>query len=147
MAVKPDVVLDENDRTMPKHWCAPSRAFGSWRATERVWLVPEKPSNLERFRAAVVQHAIAVAVRQHKTTEGVTQGQLSQFDGRGDAKSKWNARLNGRVTINVTDLAVLVRFLPGALPAEAEMKQLLDVAEGQLEPPLGWGRPDRSSAK
>jgi hypothetical protein len=147
VAVKPDVVKPEEKRTEPRHWCAPSKAFGSWKATDRVWLVPEKPYNLERFRAAVLQHAIAVSVRQHKTREGITQEQLSEFDGRGDAKAKWNARLNGRIALTMVDLGVLVRFLPGALPEEEAMEQLLKVAEGVDEPPLGWRWPDRSSVK
>lgn len=97
---------------------------------------------IDEFRAAVLQHAIAVSVRQYKNEHGVTQDALGRLDGRPDATNKWNARLNGRIGLTMKDLAVLVTFLPGALPAEDDMRLLLDVAEKRVSPPEDWAEID-----
>lgn len=97
---------------------------------------------MDEFRAAVLHHAIAVSVRRYKNDQGITQEALAKRDDRPDAVRKWNARLNGRIGLTMKDLAVLVQVLPGAMPSEATVRQLLSVAEKRATPPQDWTESD-----
>lgn len=83
------------NRVQPRNCCKPREAFGDLYAEEREWQRPPaaKAHLLNDFRAAVVQHAMAVAVRRYKNERGWTQERLAREDGRPDAPNKWNARL------------------------------------------------------
>lgn len=128
----------------PRFWCEPSAAFGRLGVRERVWLPPDETdfAARTRFQAAVVQNAICVHVRQHKNAKGIAQEAIARFDKRADAFKAWNARLCGRRAMSLQDLAVLITFLDGALPAEDEIRAFIEVAEG-AEPPSNWTWPDR----
>lgn len=127
----------------PRYWCEPPTAFGDPAATVREWQPPGRPHLLDEFRAAVMQHAIAISVRRYKNGAGLTQEALGDLDGRPDARNKWNARLNGRINMTMKDMATLVAILPGAMPTEAKMRTLLRVAEHQETRPRGW-RPSQA---
>ena len=126
----------------PRKWCDPSSAFGNPHADARAWRPPADPADLEEFRAAVIQHAIAISVRRAKNALKMTQRQLAAVDGRGQDALKWNRRLNGQQGLQMVDLSVILRAVPGALPSEADMQLLLDVAEKRIPPPSGWAEVD-----
>ena len=46
------------------------------------------------------------------------------------ATLKWNRRLRGKQTLTLTDLTVIMRLLPNAMPTEGAIRRLLKVAEG-----------------
>lgn len=118
----------------PCDWCDPSDAFGDRNATRRAWKVPARASDLPEFRAAVTQHAIAISVRRYKHKNGWTQQRLAEEDDRDQDKLKWNKRLNGQQGLTLTDLTVIMRLLPGAMPTEGSIRRLLKVAEGGKRP-------------
>lgn len=128
-------------RVKPRDWCDPKTAFGDPNAKARAWVVPVHGSDLPEFRAAVVQHAIAISVRRYKNNHGVTQHDLAQQDDRRQESLKWNSRLNGRHGLTLTDLTVILRVLPGAMPSEGSIRRLLKVAQGAPRP-AGWTEVD-----
>lgn len=78
---------------------------------------PERdPVAVSKFRAAVMQNAIVLAVREHKNLKGVPQEELARRDRRADALKMWNARLCGRANLTAQDMATLTMLLPGAMP-------------------------------
>lgn len=132
----------------PRFWCDPPNAFGRLGVRERLWRPPggEDFGALTRFRAAVVQNAICVHVRQHKNATGMAQEAIAREDLRADAFKAWNARLCGRRSMTFQDLAVLIKFLDGSLPAEDEIRAFIDVAEG-APPEPNWPWPDRCATR
>lgn len=131
----------------PRDWCVPKGSFGDPNALNRHWEPPSSETELPLFRAAVVQHAIAVSVRRWKNAHGkMTQDQLATLDkadGRpGSNVIEWNARLNGRRTITLADIAVIIRHLPEAMPTEDFISTLLRVAEKEMPRPTWWSEVD-----
>ncbi len=135
--------------SQPRDWCTPKESFGRLDATERVWLPPDpdgEPLLVSKFRAAVMQNAIVLAVRGHKNVEGVGQEGLARLDLRSDSMNMWNARLCGRANLTTQDIATLTMVLPGALPAEEAIRVMINVAEGTVPRPKFWDFPDTSKA-
>lgn len=131
----------------PRDWCSPPEAFGDRHAKVRHWNPPgpnADPFEVEDFRAAVIQHAVAVSVRDYKNKKGWTQERLAEEDGRWGltGTARWNERLNGRTRLTMRDLSVIMRLLPGALPRERDVQTLLAIAEKHRQPPLGWDKVD-----
>lgn len=130
----------------PRSWCSPKEAFGDPAAPVRRWLPPTGEAELFLFRAAVVQHAIAVTVRRYKNAhkpDPMTQDDLGRMDFRQDAANQWNKRLNGRSPLTLRDVAWLMSKLPGALPSEGDIQVWLDVAEKKMARPAGWPEVDQ----
>lgn len=131
--------------SQPRDWCYPRESFGRLDAPERVWSPPDPdgdPIAVSKFRAAVMQNAIALSVRDFKNLKGVPQEELARRDRRSDAMRLWNARLCGRVNLTAQDMATLLMVLPGAMPAEETMRRFIDVAEGAVDRPRFWDYPD-----
>lgn len=105
------------------------------------------PVAVAKFRAAVMQNAIVLAVREHKNLEGVAQEELARRDQRSDAMKMWNARLCGRANLTPQDMATLLMLLPGAMPSEETMRVFIDVAEGTVPRPKFWNFPDSSARR
>ena len=99
---------------------------------------------IENFRSAVIQHAIAISVRRYKNEKGWTQERLAEMDGRwpDTGTARWNERLNGRTSLTMRDVSVILRLLPGALPSEAHVQRLLAVAEKATNPAPNWDEVD-----
>lgn len=134
--------------SQPRDWCTPRESFGRLDATERVWQPPDPhgdPVAVSKFRAAVMQNAIALAVRDFKNLKGVAQEELARRDARADAMKAWNARLCGRVNLTAQDMATLMMVLPGAMPSEEAVRTFIEVAEGTVPHPKFWDFPDTSS--
>lgn len=131
----------------PRKWCDPPSSFGKLKAEVRVWQPPDGRDMVEvaQFRAAVMQNAICLFVREHKEASKTPQRELASRDGRYTALDMWNARLNGRENLTISDIATLITVMPGAMPHEAEIKEFIDVAEGK-PPPAGWRWRDTSTA-
>jgi hypothetical protein len=131
----------------PRDWCDPPEAFGDRLAPTRRWNPPRAGADqheIENFRSAVVQHAIAISVRRYKNEKGWTQERLAEMDGRwpDTGTARWNERLNGRTSLTMRDVSVILRLLPGALPSEAHVQRLLAVAEKATNPPPNWDEVD-----
>lgn len=110
-----------------------------------MWLPPDPdrdPVAVSKFRAAVMQNAVALAVRSFKNVNGVPQEELARRDARADAMKMWNARLCGRANLTMQDMATLMVVLPGAMPDEAGIRIMIDVAEGTRPRPRFWDFPD-----
>lgn len=136
--------------SQPRDWCSPKTSFGRLVATERVWLAPDpdgEPLQVSKFRAAVMQHVIALAIRGHKNENDVAQEDFSRRDLRLDSTRMWNARLCGRAYLTTQDLAALIMILPGAMPDEEGIRTFIEVAEGTRERPKFWDFPDVSSRR
>ncbi|MEO9322284.1 hypothetical protein ABFT23_02260 [Nocardioides sp. C4-1] len=134
----------------PRDWCSPREAFGRLDATERVWSPPDpfgNPLAVSKFRAAVMQNAIALSVRGFKNTSEVGQEDLARLDLRSDSMNMWNARLCGRANLSTQDIAALTVLLPGALPGEEAIRVFISVAEGSVARPKFWDFPDTSKAR
>ena len=115
-----------------------------------MWLPPDPngdPLAVSKFRAAVMQNAIVLAVRGFKNLKGVPQEELARLDLRSDSMNMWNARLCGRANLTTQDIATLTVVLPGALPGEEAIRVLIDVAEGTMPRPKFWNFPDSSKAR
>lgn len=131
--------------SQPRDWCTPKESFGRLDAPERVWLPPDPegdPVAVSKFRAAVMQNAVALSVRGFKNLKGVPQDELAGRDRRADAARMWNARLCGRVNLTAQDMATLMVILPGAMPSEEMVARLIEVAEGRVARPKFWDFPD-----
>lgn len=129
----------------PCDWCSPRGAFGDPAAPVRRWLPPEGEAELFLFRAAVVQHAVAVTVRRFKNAhkpDPITQDDLGRMDFRQDAANHWNRRLNGREAMSLRDVAWLMSKLPGAMPSESDIQVWLNVAEKKEPRPSNWPEVD-----
>lgn len=131
----------------PRDWCTPPSAFGSPSGQSRTWNPPlgddDTPENWAQFRAAVIQHAIAITVRRAKNAHEphpLTQEDLARLDKRfgTQGKNKWNARLNGRTAMSLPDISVLMTLLPDALPTEEEIRPLVEAAENRTPPHQNW---------
>lgn len=143
----------------PQKWCSPPETFGQLTMLDggpieaRTWLPPTGNDLVEvaKFRAAVMQHVIALHVRKAKNEftfgpdgeQRLTQEQLAKLDPRPDTQKRWNARLCGRANLTTADIAQLMVILPGAMPSEEEVKMFMDIAEKRIEPPTWWRWPDR----
>lgn len=101
---------------------------------------------LSKFRAAVMQNVICVAVREYKFDKGIAQEVLSRTDQRADSANMWNARLCGRANLTMQDLATLIRHWPEAIPDAMNIERFLAVAEGRMAPPRYWPFPDTAAA-
>jgi hypothetical protein len=115
----------------------------------REWLPPDPdgdPVAVSKFRAAVMQNVIVLAVRDHKNMEGVPQEELARRDFRSDAAKMWNARLCGRANLTAQDMVTLMMVLPGAMPDESSIRRFVGVAEGTEARPQFWNFPDSSRA-
>lgn len=99
---------------------------------------------MSKFRAAVMQNVIVLAVRDYKNLKGLPQEELSRRDYRSDAFNMWNARLCGRANLTAQDIATLIMVLPGAMPSEEAIRTFIDVAEGTMERPKFWNYRDTS---
>lgn len=130
----------------PRKWCEPASAFGKPNAEVRVWQPPDGSDKVEvaQFRAAVMQNVICIFVREHKEASKTPQRELASRDGRYTALDMWNARLNGRENLTISDIATLIAVLPGAMPHEEDIQEFINVAEGN-PPPSGWKWPDTSA--
>ena len=102
---------------------------------------------MSKFRAAVMQNVIVLAVRDFKNLKGVPQEELARRDARTDAMKMWNARLCGRANLTAQDIATLMMVLPGAMPAEETVRVFIDVAEGTVPRPKFWDYPDTSAPR
>jgi hypothetical protein len=114
-----------------------------------VWLPPDpdgEPLAVSKFRAAVMQNVIVLAVREHKSLQGLPQEALGRRDLRSDSMNMWNARLCGRANLTMQDMATLMMVLPGAMPGEESVRLFIDVAEGTVPRPKFWDYPDSSQA-
>ena len=100
-----------------------------------------------KFRAAVMQNVVALAVRSFKNLKGVPQEELARRDDRSDAMKMWNARLCGRANLTAQDMATLMMVLPGAMPTEETVRHFIDVAEGTAPRPKFWDYPDTSARR
>ena len=134
----------------PRRFCDPQTAFGKPEPKDdiRVWLPPRDsrdPKEWSEFREAVVQHAICISTRRDKTRKDITQEALARLDARSSAFGRWNDVLNGRVAMNLEDLAHLMLHVPDALPSQQDIVTLLQVAEGTIPPPPRhiWDEVDR----
>lgn len=138
----------------PKAWCKPSSAFGKVDKVlkdgsrqkvveEREWQPPSgrDPVEVAQYRAAVIQNAICVHVREFKNGQLMTRRALSALDYRAYAWDIWNARLNGTENLTTADLATLLAVLPDALPSQEFILDFLRVAEGGPRPE-DWPYPD-----
>jgi hypothetical protein len=131
----------------PRNWCDPPEAFGDREAATRRWNPPRAGADqheIEDFRSAVIQHAIAISVRRYKNKMGWTQERLADLDGRwpDTGTARWNERLNGRTRLTMRDVSVIMRLLPGAMPSEKQVQTLLAVAEKRQPPPPRWRERD-----
>lgn len=134
--------------SQPRDWCTPRESFGRLDAEERTWLPPDpdgEPLAVSKFRAAVMQHVIVMAVREHKNLKGIAQEELARLDKRSDSMKMWNARLCGRANLTAQDMANLIIMIPGAMPDERAVRTFIEVAEGTLERPKFWSYPDTSA--
>lgn len=143
----------------PRDWCDPKESFGRLtsprrgggepvRVRRRVWDPPDPtrdPVAVSKFRAAVMQNVIVLAVREHKNLKGVPQEELARLDPRADSMNQWNARLCGRVNLTPQDMVTLMMLLPGAMPGEDAVRTMIDVAEGTMSRPDYWNFPDTST--
>lgn len=129
----------------PKIWCQPHTAFGKLNQAVRVWQRPDGNDQVKvaQFRAAVMQNAIALHVREFKNGAliAMTRSELAALDGRPNSLDLWDARLNGHENLNVQDIATLITVLPGAMPDPDWISDFLKVADGDI-PPRGWRFPD-----
>lgn len=142
----------DDESAEPRRWCIPSTAFGKIDGV-RKWVQPDpdEPNEVAKFRAAAMQNVIAVHVRRTKEmqqhgrsgTSKLSQEALALRDGRPDSLNKWNKKLNGRMNLTATDIATLAMILPGALPAEYEVRTFIEVVSGQQRPPAGFPWKDR----
>ncbi len=144
----------------PRKWCTPSNAFGQLSVegvpvTSRVWNPPsgKDPVEVADFQAAVMQNLIALHVRTHKNAlphpkgfadRGFPLKAFVKLDARMEAGDidPWQGRLTGRYNLTVRDIVTLIEVLPGAMPAEGEIREFLDVAQKRIEPPSNWKWPD-----
>lgn len=136
--------------SQPRDWCTPRESFGRLDASERVWSPPDPtrdPVSVSKFRAAVMQNAVVLAVREFKNLKGVPQEELARRDRRADSLKMWNARLCGRANLTTQDMATLMMLLPGAMPSEEAVRMFIDVAEGTVERPKFWDYPDSSKRR
>lgn len=104
-----------------------------------------EPLAVSKFRAAVMQHVIVMAVREYKNLKGIPQEELARLDLRSDSMNMWNARLCGRANLTAQDMANLIMMVPGAMPDEQAVRTFIDVAEGTTERPKFWNYPDTSA--
>lgn len=131
----------------PKVWCKPTSAFGKVDKVlkdgsiekvveRREWQPPSgnDPVEVAQYRAAVIQNAIAVHVREFKNGEAMSRRGLSQLDYRAYSLDIWNARLNGTENLTTADVATLMGVLPDALPEKEYILNFLQVAEGGPRP-------------
>lgn len=131
----------------PKRWCKPSSAFGKLNVKEREWQPPSgrDPVEMAQFRAAVMQNAIAVNVREFKNGVALRRTGLAALDDRLDSLDLWDARLNGHENLTTSDIATLLTVLPDAAPDPVFVTRFLAVAEGDPRP-HDWPYPDTSSS-
>lgn len=133
----------------PKAWCVPPGSFGKvGEAVEkREWQPPSgrDPVEVAQFRAAVMQNAIAVHVREFKNGVAMRRTGLAALDDRLGSKDLWDARLNGIENLTTADIATLLTVLPDAVPDPTFIARFLDVAAGG-PPPKDWDYPDTSSS-
>ena len=127
----------------PKIWCLPHTAFGKLNQDVRVWQRPDgrDPVEVAQFRAAVMQNAIALYVREFKNGAVLRRTGLAALDQRLDSLDLWDARLNGHENLTMQDIATLITVLPGAMPDPSWISDFLTVAGGDI-PPQGWRFPD-----
>lgn len=134
--------------SQPRDWCTPRESFGRLDAIDRTWLPPDPerdPVAVSKFRAAVMQNVIVLAVREFKNLKGVPQEELARRDHRADSLKMWNARLCGRANLTAQDMATLMMLLPGAMPSEETVRAFIEVAEGTAARPKFWDYPDSSN--
>lgn len=126
-------------------WCQPGGSFGKVGAKveKREWQPPngKDPVEVAQYRAAVIQNAIAVHVREFKNGALMSRRALAQLDYRAYSWDLWNARLNGTENLTPADLATLMATLPDALPDKTFILNFLRVAEGGPRPD-DWPYPD-----
>ena len=133
--------------SQPRDWCSPRESFGRLDATERMWSPPKSARDavaVSKFRAAVMQNVIVLAVREHKNLHGVPQEELARRDPRTGSLKMWNARLCGRANLTTQDIATLMMVLPDAMPSEATVRRFIEVAEGSEAPPSFGATPTRA---
>ncbi|MDQ3525356.1 MAG: hypothetical protein M3451_09920, partial [Chloroflexota bacterium] len=135
-----------------KRWCKPTSAFGKLKVKGRKWQPREwqppsgsDPVEVAQFRAAVMQNAIAVHVREFKNGVAMRRTGLAALDDRLDAVDLWDARLNGHENLTTQDIATLLTVLPDAMPDPTFIATFLAVAQG-APPPPGWEYDDTSTA-
>lgn len=131
----------------PKVWCKPTSAFGKVEKVDvREWQPPsgDDPVVMAQFRAAVMQNAIAVHVREFKNGIAMRRTGLVGEDKRLNAGDLWDARLNGHENLTTSDIATLLTILPESLPDTHFISVFLSVAEGGPIPE-DWEYPDTSS--
>lgn len=130
----------------PKAWCTPASAFGKLGVEKRVWHPPSgrDPMEMAQFRAAVMQCAVAVYVREFKNGIAMRRSGLAALDHRLDSTDLWDARLNGHENLTTADLATLLTVLPGAVPDPTFLANFMAVAEGGPRP-RAWDYPDTSA--
>lgn len=131
----------------PKVWCKPTSAFGKLDVEKREWQPPSghDPVETAQFRAAVMQNAVAVHVREFKNGIALRRTGLAALDVRLDSLDLWDARLNGHENLTTSDIATLLTVLPDAMPAPDFIATFLAVAEGGPPPP-DWPFVDTSAA-
>lgn len=115
---------------------------------KREWQPPSgrDPVEVAQFRAAVMQNAIAVHVREFKNGIAMRRTGLAALDERLDSLDLWDARLNGHENLTTQDIATLVTVLPDAMPDAMFIRRFLSVAEGEPRPNVEWDYPDTSAA-
>lgn len=130
----------------PKKWCKPHAAFGKLGVDVREWRRPpgHDPVEVAQFRAAVMQNAIAVHVREFKNGVALRRTGLAALDERTGSLELWDARLNGNENMTTADLATLLTVLPDAVPSPEFISRFLSVAEG-APAPQGWAFPDTAT--
>lgn len=139
--------------SQPRDWCTPRESFGRLESPDdqplvRVWHPPDPDKDavaVSKFRAAVMQNAVVLAVRQFKNLKGIPQEELARRDRRADSLKMWNARLCGRANLTAQDLATLMMLLPGVMPSEESVRVFIGVAEGTVARPKFWDYPDSSN--